>query len=396
VDFQFTPEQEALRREFEDFFKEEEGNAPEGWGGGLEQRYDSDENWDYHRSVAGKLAKKGWLSLPWPRRYGGLELGLLEQTIFNETCAYHRVPGVDFWGLNLLAPSLLEYGSESIKREWLPMIARAETDWCQGWSEPNAGSDLASLTTRASEDGNHYIIKGQKIWTTGAHRATHIFLLARTDPHAPKHAGLTYFLSEMDRPGISVRPVQYMNRAHLYNEVFFDNLRIPKRNIVGRVNQGWYVTMAGINFERSGAGTISESKRDLEDLVQFCQETERDGQTLARNPIVCHKLTELAIELEAGRQWAYYVTWLQSRNPMAAAEPSAAKYWASELAVRLANTGLEIMGLYGILKGGSRWAPLQGKFESMCQFSLGFTIAAGSTEIQKNLIAWMGLGLPRK
>ena len=395
MDLKFTPEQEALRREFQDFFAEEEKNAPEGWSGGWEAHFESDENWAYHRSVAEKLAQRNWLSLPWPRAYGGRDLGIMEQALFNEARSYHRVPGVDTGGPAIVAPGILEYGSEEMKREWLPRIAGAEINWCQGWSEPNAGSDLASLTTRAVEDGDDYVINGQKIWTSGAHRADHIFLLARTDPDAPPHRGLTYFFSEMNRPGITVRPLYYMNRAHVFNEVFFDNLRVPKRNIVGQVNQGWYVTMAGINFERSGAGAIAGGKRDLEDLVQYCQEIEWTGQTLAKNTLVRHKLAELAIDLEAARQWAYYVAWLQSRNPAVAAEPSASKYFVTELWLRLAAAGLEIMGLYGTLKSGSKWAPLRGRFENICQVYPGLTIAGGTTEIQKNLIAWMGLRLPR-
>jgi len=323
-------------------------------------------------------------------------LGHVEQAIFMEAYSYHRAPGLDIWGLPILSPGILEYGSEEIKREWLPRIARAETDWCQGWSEPNAGSDLASLTTRAVEDGDDYVINGQKIWTTGAHRATHIFLLARTDPDAPKkHRGLTYFLSEMDRPGIEVRPLYYMNRAHVYNEVFFDNLRVPKRNIVGQINQGWYVTMAGANFERSGVGAIAVAKRDFEDLVHFCKQMQRNGQLLSKNPLVRYKLADLKIELEAGRQWSYYVAWLQSQNPLTAVEASAAKCFDMELLVRLANVGMEIMGLYGTLKKESKWVPLHGKFESTSQLGPGFAISGGATEIQKNLIAWMGLGLPR-
>ena len=394
--FKFTPEQEALRKEFEEFFTGEEKNAPEDWVGGHEADYNTEQGWAYHRSVAEKLAKKGWLSLPWPGKYGGKEIGYVEQVIFNEGWSYHRVPGFNFQGLMILVPSLLEYGSEEIKAKWLPPIARAETEWCQGWSEPNAGSDLASLTTRAVADGNDYVINGQKIWTTGAQHATHIFLMARTDPNASRHAGLTYFLSEMDRPGITVRPLLMMDGTHVFNEVFFDNVRIPKEYIVGQVNQGWYVSMAGANFERSGSATVAGSKRDLEDLVQFCRETPRNGQALSRNPIVRHKLAELAIGLEAAGQLAYYCAWMQGKNALTIAEPSASKWFSTELWVRLANTGLEVMGLYGTLKQGSKWAALKGKFQSMCQFSLGLTIAAGSTEIQKNLIAWVGLGLPRK
>lgn len=395
MDFRFTPQQEALRREFEEFFTEEEKNTPEGWVGGIFELFETDEGWAYHRSVAEKLAKKGWLALPWPKKYGGQEHSYMEQLIFSEVRSYHRIPGVDFWGPMIVAPSILEYGSEEVKQEWLPRIARAEINWCQGWSEPNAGSDLASLTTRAVEDGDYYVINGQKTWTSGAHRADHIFIMARTDPSVPKHKGITYFLSEMKEPEIKVKPLMFMHGGHEYNEVFFDNLRIPKKNIVGQVNQGWYVTMAGINFERSMAGSIAAARRDLEDVVEFCRQTRRNGQVLAKDPLVRQRLAELAIEAEAGRQWAYYVSSLQSQGKNVPAESSAAKYFSSELLVRLANTIVEILGLYGPLKSRSKWALLQGKYESLCQTSLGLVIAAGTTETMKNIIAWMGLQLPR-
>ena len=275
-------------------------------------------------------------------------------------------------------------------------MAKGEIVFCQGWSEPNAGSDLASLTTRAVEDGDDYILNGQKIWTTGGHRADHIFILARTDPNVKKHKGLTYFLSELDRPGITVRPLYYMNRAHVYNEVFLDNVRIPKKNIVGGVNQGWYVTMAGVNFERSGAGGIAGIRRDFEELVQFCRETSYRGQPLGKDPIIKHRLAQLAVEIEAARQWAWYVVWLQTQDPLGTlAEPSASKYFLTELTMRMANVGVDAMGLYGTVRQGSKWAQLFGKFESMCQINLGATIAGGSSETQRNIIAWMKLGLPR-
>lgn len=396
MDFKFTPEQEALRQEFEEFFNKEEKNAPPGWAGGWEARYETDENWAYHRSVTKKLAQKGWLSLSWPKEYGGQAHSYVEQAIFGEVFEYHRVPAIDI-NLLIVGPGILAFGSEELKKEWLPKMAKGEIVFCQGWSEPNAGSDLASLTTRAVEDGDDYVINGQKIWTTGGHRADHIFLLARTDPEASKPSrGLTYFLSEINRPGITVRPLYYMNRAHVYNEVFLDNVRIPKKNIVGEVNRGWYVTMAGVNFERSGAGGITAIRRDFEELVQFCRDTSYRGQPLGKDPLVKYRLAQLAIEIEAARQWAWYVVWLQGKDPLGTlAEPSASKYFLTELIVRMANLGVEIMGLYGTLKQGSKWAPLMGKFESTCQINLGTTIAGGSTETQKNIIAWMKLGLPR-
>jgi len=397
MDFELTPEQEALRAEFELFFTDEENRAPAEWAskGLMLAPFESDESWAYHRSVAEKLAKRGWLALPWPKKYGGQEHSYIEQLIFSESRAYHRVPGVDLWGPGIVAPSILEHGSEELKQEWLPRIANAEINWCQGWSEPNAGSDLASLATRATEDGNDYVINGQKIWTSGAHRASHIFFMARTDPDVPKHKGITYFLSEVNKPGFTVRPLLFMNREHDYNEVFFDNFRVPKKNIVGQVNQGWQVTMAGINFERSMIGGVAEAKRDLEDLVDFCRQTHRDGQPLAKHSSVRNTLANFAIEIEALRQYAYGVAWQQSKGSFAIADSSASKYISSELSVRLSNAGLEIIGLCGTVRSGSKWAKLHGKLEHSCQANLGITIAGGSTETMKNIISWMGLQLPR-
>jgi len=394
MDFRLTPQQQALKNEFDAFFKEEEKRAPKDWIGGFETRFETDENWAYYRSVIDRVVKKGWLSLPWPKKYGGQEMSLVEQALFAQSAEYHRVPAIDVH-LAIVSASILEYGSEEIKSHWLTRMGRGEVNFAQCWSEPNAGSDLAALTTRAVEDGDDYVINGQKIWTTGAHRADHLFILARTDPNAPKHKGLTYFLSEINRPGITIRPIHYMNRAHVYNETFFDDVRIPKKNIVGAVNQGWYVTMAGANFERSGAGGVAAVQRDLEDLVQFCKETVRGGQALSKDPMVQRKLAELAVQIEAARQWSYHCAWQQSKNPFTFAEPSASKYFMTELMVRMSNIGLEIMGLYGTLKQGSKWAALKGKFEAQCQITLGFTIAGGSTETQKNVIAWLGLQLPR-
>lgn len=395
MDFTFTPIQEALRQEFEYFFSKEEENAPEGWMGGMEAMFATNEGWAYHRSAAEKLAQKGWLCLPWPKQFGGQEHSHIEQLIFNEVRAYYRVPGVDVHGPVAVAAGILEYGSEEIKREWLPRIARGEINWCEGLSEPNAGSDLASLQTRAMEDGDNYVITGQKIWTTGAHRSDHIFIVARTGPEDSRHKGLTYFLSEMNKPGITVSPLKWMNRQHMYNEVFLDGLRVPKRNIVGEVNQGWYVTMGSRNFARARVGSVAEAKRDLEDLVKYCRANHVNGQFLSTNPTVRNKLANAAIEIEAARQWAYYVAWLQSQGQMVAVEAAASKYFGTELNVHLANIAIEIMSLYGPVRETSKWAPLQGRFENLCQTSLGFTIAGGTTEIEKNVIAWQGLKLPR-
>jgi len=395
MDFGLTQEQAQLKAEFEAFFEEEAKRAPEGWMGSAEEVYVTDEAWAYHRSIAEKLAAKGWVSLAWPKEYGGQEHSYIEQLLFQEVKGYYRCPGVDMHSQGISA-SILYHGSEEMKKKWLPRIARAEISWAEGYSEPNAGSDLASLTTVAVEDGDDYVINGQKTWTTGAQRCDHVFLLARTDRDAvPKYRGLTFFISELNKPGVTIRPIHYMTGDHVYNEIFFDNFRIPKTQIVGELNKGWYVTMAGRNFARVRVEMIGGARRSLEDLIQFCCETRIGGKVLAKDPIVRQKVAELAIELEAGRLSAYHVASLQSKGVDPASEASAAKYFNTELLVRLANTGLEIMGLYGMVTEGSKWAPLKGYFAHMSQFDLGLTIGGGTTDVQHNIIAWRALNLPR-
>ncbi|MDP2951870.1 MAG: acyl-CoA dehydrogenase family protein [Chloroflexota bacterium] len=397
MDFSLTPEQEALRKEFDEFFAEEERRSPPGWvAAGPEGQFLKDEWWAYHRSVAVKLGKKRWLTLHWPKEFGGMNHGPVEQLMFAENRRYHRVPGVDNQGPGTVAAALMLHGTKEQQNEWLPPIANGDINWGECFSEPNAGSDLASLTTRAVEDGDDYVLNGQKTWTSGGHRADHFFILARTDPNLPRHRGLSYFLTRKDAPGIEVRPILSMNRTHARNEVFFDNLRISKRNLIGEVNRGWYLIMGGRNLNRAGAASIvGEMRRDLEDLVQFCRETQRGGRALAQEPVVRHRLAELALEVEAARQWAYYVAWLQSKGVLVAGEAASSKSFATELAIRLSNVAVEIMGLYGTLKEGSKWVQLSGRFEALCQENLGFAIAGGTTEIQKNIVAWMKLGLPR-
>ena len=394
MDFKFTPEQEALRKEFEDFCKEEAKRAPEGWVGGTMAEEEKDEWWNYHRSIVAKVAEKGWLRLPWPKEYGGQGHGPIEQLIFHEIMAYYRIPAVPLHFMTVAA-GIMEYGTEDQKKEWLPKIASAEICWAECLSEPDAGSDLASLKTTAVPDGDDYVINGQKVWTSGAHHADHAFILARTDPDpAKRHRGLTFFIQKIG-PGIEFRPLIYMNRSHIYNETFLDGFRVPKGNIVGEVNKGWYVMMAGRNFARANIGVPASGKRDLEDLIQYCKETRNDGEILVKKPLIRQRLTELAINYEASLKLAYYIGWLQSKGQDVAADAAACGYFASELNLQLADIGVQIMGLHGTVKGESKWAPLYGKFQESCQWGLGMTIAGGTTEIRKNVVAWQGLKLPR-
>lgn len=398
MDFSLTPQQEARKREFEDFFREEMKNAPrEMTKGGFDKIFHSDETWAFHRYMAKKLAEKGWLTLPWPKEYGGQDASLMEQLIFNEVRAYHRAPGVDIWGIEMFAPTLLLAATEEQKRRLLPPMARAEVHYCQGWSEPNAGSDLAALKTTAIKSGDYYLVNGQKTWTSGAHRADHMFLLARTDPSLKRNAGLSVFNLRMDLPGIEVRPIRYMNGAHIYNEVFFTDVKIPECDRIGPEGEGWRLTRETMNFERSNVGLFSEAVRYFEELVQYVKTTKRDGEFLSRIPAVRQRIAELYIDIQLGRNFAYKIAWLQEKGGLifAASAASESKVFGTELIQRIANFGTEIMGKYGQVED-SRWSPLKGGLIDLYQQVMGYTISAGSNEIQRNLIAWVGLGLPRK
>ncbi len=396
MDFRFTPEEEALRKEFDDFYREEMKNAPPEWGTSMEAMFGLDACWDFHKKMAKKLAAKDWLSRPWPKEYGGQDASLIEQFIFSDVQGYHRGAGVDPWGMSMLAPTLLFGGSDEQKKEHLPYIARAERFWTQLWSEPGAGSDLASLTTRAVRQGDNYIVNGQKIWTSGAHRADWGFMLARTDPNSKRSRGLSFFLVDMKSPGITIRPILSLEGSHLFNEVFFDDVHIPARNLVGEENQGWITSQMTSNFERSMIMIFSFLKRELEELVEFCQETKKDGKPLAQDPFVRHRLAQLAIDIESGRAYAYFVVWNQIKGGLivAGSYAAAAKVMATELNQRFFYTGCQILGLYSQV-GESRWAPMQGKFEKEYQQCVSLNMGGGTSEVMRNLVCSLGLGLPR-
>ena len=396
MDFRFTPEQEALRKEFDDFYREEMRNAPSEWMSSHESLYSNDVCWEFHRGMAKKLGAKGWLSRPWPTEYGGQDAPLIEQFIFSEVMGYYGSAGVDHLGVNVLAPSLLISGNDEQKKEHLPPTGSGERFWCQGWSEPNAGSDLAGLTSRATRDGNDYIINGQKIWTTGAHRADWINMLARTNPEENRSRGLSFFLIDMKTPGITVKPIRAMDGSHMFNEIYLDDVRVPARNLVGEENQGWMASQMSANFERSMIFMFSVCRRELEEVVQFCKETDCCGETLASNPLVRNRLAQLAIEIEAGRSLAYSVVWNQIKGGLIMAAPlaAAAKTFSSELMQRLVYISCDIMRLYGQVKQ-SKWAQMRGSYALNYQTCMGVNFAAGTSEIMRNLISTMGLGLPR-
>jgi len=397
MDFKLTEEQQLLKQEFVDFFAEEMKHAPlEYKKGTLEAIYGTEEGFAFHKAMQKKLAAKGWLTMEWPVEYGGKGAPIIEQLIFSEVLAYHRAPGIDQFGLKMFAPTLMLFANDEQKKRLLPPIAKGEVNYCQGWSEPNAGSDLASLRTTAIRGGDHYIVNGQKVWTTGAHRADCMFLLARTNTSEKRSKGLSVFYVDMNTPGIEVRPIHYMDGTHLYNEIFFNEVRIPASDRIGAENEGWNSTRQTMNFERSGIGNIIATKRGLEELFEYAKTTKRGGKYLYENLGVRQKLARLFIDVERGRALAYRAAWNQEKGNLvfSPALASESKVFGTELIQRWANFGSEIMGLFGQLEESS-WAPLNGIIPYSYQGCMGGNIAAGSSEIQRNIIAWVGVQLPR-
>lgn len=399
MDFSLTSEEKNRKQEFDQFFSKIVKEAPPEFGnGGLEGIYATPEGFEFHKYVAKKLGEKGWLSMSWGKEFGGREASVMEQVLFSISMAEHGAPGVDEFGVKMFAPTLMIGANEEQLEQLLPPIAKGEAMYCQGWSEPDAGSDLASLTTLAIKDGDDYVVNGQKTWTTGGHRADYMFLLARTDPDSKRNKGLSVFYLPMNLPGIEIRPLMYMDGKHVYNEVFFKDVCIPAQNLIGVEGGGWALTRDTMNFERGGgAGAMAGAvNRHLKALITFVKENRRDGRLLADDPLVRRKLAQLYIDSEMSRSLAFKVADLAKKKDMKNLISAASenKLFGSETLQRVANFATEIMGQYGQLEE-CRWAPLNGSMVELYQFCMGQNIYAGSNEVQRNLIAWSGLGLPR-
>ena len=388
MDFTFTPKQEAFRTEVQAFLKEA---LPADWVGA--DRAIDEEGFAAGREFLKKLAPKHWIAPAWPKEYGGLGLELWDQVVFNEEMAYRRAPLINAPAVGYLGPSIMIYGSEEQKQQHLSGITSGEVQWCQGYSEPESGSDLASLQMSAVQDGDDFVINGQKIWTSQAHYADWIFLLARSDPEAPKHRGISYFLIDMKSPGISVRPLVNMANQRGFNEVFFDNVRVPRSGLLGELNRGWYMATTTLDFERSSVATTASSRRSLEELTAFIAAS--NGSSRIDKTTSRHMLADLWIDLNIGRLMSYRVVTMQAKGLVPNYEASIVKVFNSEYSQRLAQAGLQVLGLHGQLHPDSPHARLAGRFERAYITTVGSTIAAGTSEIQRNIIATRGLGLPR-
>jgi alkylation response protein AidB-like acyl-CoA dehydrogenase len=386
----YTPEEETFRAEVRRFIKEAlpdlDPEAPPSYE--ADQR-SNQEQYDYTMGFQRKLAERGWLAMAWPKEYGGGGASHMRQLVYNEEMAYHGAPSMNM-GIAWVGPSLMLYGTEEQKLRFIPRITGADDWWCTLYSEPGAGSDLAALQTRAVKDGDEWVVNGQKIWTSGGHLADWGWLAARTDPDAPKHKGITMFMLNMKSQGITIRPLINMAGRHGFNEVFFEDVRIPADQVVGEVNRGWYHLAVALDFERSGIGAFAGGRRSVERLVKVAK---RDPALLARRPSVRYELADRTVDVNVGTFLSYRVATMQARGLVPNHEASASKLFGSEMGQRIAQTGMHLLGTAGQLREGSRGEVVD--LATGYLSSVSGTIAAGTSEIQRGIIATRGLGLPR-
>jgi alkylation response protein AidB-like acyl-CoA dehydrogenase len=392
MDFRDTPEEATFRQEVRDFIASE---APKGEG----RNADPFAARSGYREWTKKLASRKWIAPAWPKEYGGAGMSVMEQFIFNSELAESRAPRVGGIATGFAGPTLIYHGTEEQKAKYLPEILEGDTIWCQGYSEPGSGSDLASLQTRAVRDGDDYVVNGQKIWTSGGHVAKWMILLARTDPTAPKHRGISYFIVDMKAPGMTVRPLINMADSHEFNEVFFEDVRVPKENLIGEENRGWYLAQTTLSFERSSIGSAVGARQMVEDLVTFAKENRSSGVSLLDvNPQIRVELTERMIEAQVATMMSYKIISIQAKEGVAPGhEASVAKLYGTELNQRVYRTGMKMVGLHGQLDAKSQGveAPMSGRIKYMYLRAIANTIEGGTSEIQRNIVATRGLGLPR-
>jgi alkylation response protein AidB-like acyl-CoA dehydrogenase len=391
MEIRYSQEEEAFRQEVKEFIKKE-FPAEKRWNFGFTTtpavNSTHGEEWEFIKAMRRKLGAKGWLSLAWPQEYGG-KGNLFLQYILMEECLYHNFPGLDNIGMAFFSPTLIKYGTEEQKRAHLPGIARGDTYWCELLSEPDSGSDLASLKTVGVADGDYFRINGQKVWSTGAHLSDWAFILVRTDPALPKNKGLSYFMLDMKTPGITVRPLINMVGEHEFNEVFLDDVRVPKANLVGSLNQGWQITMGTLDYERLSHMVYPGLRGILDGVVANFK---ANGMKLDEP----HKLSlaRLLVECEMAKMLHYRALWMMANGKPAAYEVAIDKMYNCELGQRVADFVSLVYGSYGGLVRGSKLAPLNGWPAYYFLDTAAYSIMGGSSEIDRNVIAMRGLGLP--
>ena len=389
MEFSFTPEQDRLRLEVREFLKKEVTEESR-----LDFRLDRPYSPDTWKVLRG-LGERGWLCPAWPRELGGIGASPLDNYVIQDEISYAFAPApFAVISAMVVGPTLLLHGSEEQKKKYLPMIARGEVEFSMGYSEPQSGSDLASLSLRADDKGDYYLVNGQKMFSTKADFADYGWVAVRTDPDNPKkHKGISLLIVDLkNTPGITIHPIYNMSGYHS-TEVFYDDVKIPKENLVGELNQGFYIIGAALLFER--AISVSGFHRPLEMLVDYVKNTRRGGKLLSEDPLVRRKIAEIEMKFAVTGVIARRLSWMQEEKLFALNETAMAKLLSTELVYDLANVGIQVMGPYGELVSDSKYAELQGWFAHIYQESPHYKIAGGTSEIQRQIISTRGLGLPR-
>ncbi len=400
MDFSLSPQEEAFRKEVSDWLDAnmKEINQRRGDRGGPAPDMDSEEAQEFARWWHKKLYDAGYVGIAWPKEYGGRGATLMEQVVFNQEMSRHRAPGgVGGLGTGWAGPTIIAAGTEEQKKRFLPKILSGEEQWCQAFSEPGAGSDLANLQTRAVEDGDDYVVNGQKVWTTGGMRADWAILLAKTDfdPETPRHRTFSYFLMDMHAPGVTIRPLREMTGMAAFGETFLDDVRIPKSLMVGEKNNGWYISMSTLEFERSSSSAASRHENTVTNLIELAKKMERNGQPLSKDEATRQKLAQFYIEANVVKYIGLRALTRQLRGLTPGPESAVGSLLAVEMGQRLQDFAMSLQGPYSQLVRGSKYAVNNGSWQRSFLNSRGASLATGTSEIKRNVIAQRTLGLPR-
>jgi alkylation response protein AidB-like acyl-CoA dehydrogenase len=393
MDLNLTPEETKFRDELRAWL---EANVPKDWGEWREKPLE--ESFPYLRAWQRKLYEGGWAAVSWPKEYGGRGATLMEQSLFWEEMARAEAPPMaNSLGLGLIGPTIIAYGTDEQKKRFIPKILSAEEIWCQGFSEPNAGSDLAALQTEARLDGDHYVVNGQKVWTSYGWIGNWCELVVRTDSNVPKHKGLSVLLIDMKSPGVEVRPLKQMTGESEFNEIFFRDVRVPVANLLGKVNDGWNVAVSTLMYERGSYGARLHLifKRAITRLIELSHKFQKDGHPAAQDPITRQKLAQCYAEIEIMRWNQLRAFSRVTATGVPGPEGSIQKIFWSELNQRLQQIAQEIFGPYGQLLAGDKDAVDNGIWSYGYLRTRGNTIEAGTSEVQRNIIGHFVLGLPR-
>ncbi len=393
MDLNLTPEETKFRDELRSWL---EANVPKNWGEWREKPLE--ESFPYLRAWQRKLYEGGWAAVSWPKEYGGRSATLMEQSLFWEEMARVEAPPMaNSLGLGLIGPTIIAYGTDEQKKRFIPKILSAEEIWCQGFSEPNAGSDLAALQTEARLDGDHYVVNGQKVWTSYGWIGNWCELVVRTDSNVPKHKGLSVLLIDMKSPGVEVRPLKQMTGESEFNEIFFRDVRVPVANLLGKVNDGWNVAVSTLMYERGSYGARLHLifKRAISRLIELSHKFQKNGHPAAQDPITRQKLAQCYAEIEIMRWNQLRAFSRVTATGVPGPEGSIQKIFWSEMNQRLQQIAQEMFGAYGQMLAGDKDAVDNGIWSYGYLRTRGNTIEAGTSEVQRNIIGHFVLGLPR-